>query len=120
MTITEIGCQVVKAGVDIMDETTHEGKILMKTWKTATSEKTGPYRIYWGMEVENPTNLWCFFDFESLAHHQKFLKECVPSSFGNPVDVDHRLTGTNQIWRSSHRRLRSDPRPGWGRIHQPY
>lgn len=84
MTITEIGCHTVKPGVNIMDETTHEGKILIDTWKTATREKTGPYRIYWGMEVENPANLWCFFDFESLAHHQKFRKEYVPSSSGKP------------------------------------
>lgn len=68
---------VVKPGVDVMDETTPGGKIVTAAWKGVTSEKTGPFRVYWGMEVENPENFWSFFDFESVEEHKKFAKEYV-------------------------------------------
>lgn len=77
MPVTEIGCHGVKPGVDFMAESTHEGQILTAAWKAATSEKTGPYNLYWGMEVENPSNFWGFFDFDSVEDHEKFAKEFV-------------------------------------------
>lgn len=69
----------MKAGLDVMDESTPEGKIVTAAWKGVTSEKTGPFRVYWGMEVENPQNFWGFFDFESVEEHKKFAKEYVLS-----------------------------------------
>ncbi|KAJ4393401.1 hypothetical protein N0V93_002611 [Gnomoniopsis smithogilvyi] len=75
MAVTEFGPMVVKPGLDVMDESTPEGKIVHSAWKGVTSEKTGPFRVYWGMEVESPENLWSFFDFESVEEHKKFAKE---------------------------------------------
>ncbi|KUI70035.1 hypothetical protein VM1G_05291 [Cytospora mali] len=75
MAVTEVGCMTVKPGVDVMDENAPGGKILVTAWKQATSQPTGPYRIYWGLEVENPTNIWSFFDFASVEEHEKFAKE---------------------------------------------
>lgn len=77
MPVTEFGPMVVKPGVDVMDETTPAGKIVTSAWKGVTSEKTGPFRVYWGMEVENHENLWSFFDFESVEEHKKFAEEYV-------------------------------------------
>lgn len=69
---------VVKPDVDIMDENSPGGQIITKAWKAVTSEPTGPYTVYWGLEVENPTYSWGFFDFESVEEHQKFAKEYDP------------------------------------------
>lgn len=77
MPVTEFGPMVVKPGLDVMDESTPEGKIVTTAWKGVTSEKTGPFRVYWGMEVENPENFWSFFDFESVEEHKRFAKEYV-------------------------------------------
>lgn len=80
MPITEIGFHSLKPGVaDVMDETTKEGKILTTAWKAVTNEKTGPYCIYWGVEVENPSNFWALFDFASVEEHEKFAEEYVLS-----------------------------------------
>ncbi|KAI3401966.1 hypothetical protein diail_3940, partial [Diaporthe ilicicola] len=48
---------------------------LLSIWKGVTSYPTGPYRVFWGTEVENPSNLWGFFDFASVEEHEKFAKE---------------------------------------------
>lgn len=60
-----------------MDDSTPEGQILLKIWKGVTSQPTGPYRVFWGTEVENPANLWGFFDFASVEEHEKFAEESV-------------------------------------------
>lgn len=75
MVVTEAGCSIVKPGIDVMDESTPEGQILLSIWKGVTSQPTGPYRVFWGTEVENPANLWGFFDFASVEEHEKFAKE---------------------------------------------
>lgn len=58
MPVTEVGCMVVKPDVDLTDEHSPGAQILARAWTAATSEPTGPYRLYWGLEVENPCNLW--------------------------------------------------------------
>lgn len=78
MAVTEAGCSIVKPGIDVMDDSTPEGQILLSIWKGVTSQPTGPYRVFWGTEVENPANLWGFFDFASVEEHEKFAKEYVP------------------------------------------
>ncbi|ROW01351.1 hypothetical protein VMCG_05888 [Cytospora schulzeri] len=83
MAITEIGCVVLKPGVDVIDESTPGSNILVTAWKKITSQPTGPFRIYWGLEVENPSNLWSFFDFASVEEHQQFGKE-----FGGDIVKD--------------------------------
>ncbi|ROW03283.1 hypothetical protein VSDG_01508 [Cytospora chrysosperma] len=83
MAITEIGCMVMAPGVDVTDESTPGGKTLVTAWKKITSQPTGPFRIYWGSEVENPSSLWSFFDFASVEEHQKFRKD-----FGEDIVKD--------------------------------
>lgn len=77
MPVTEIGRMTVRPGVDVMDETTREGQVVTKAWKAVVSEKTGPYRMSWGLEVENPANFWAFFDWASVEDHERFANECV-------------------------------------------
>ncbi|KAH8902601.1 hypothetical protein BR93DRAFT_953726 [Coniochaeta sp. PMI_546] len=84
MPVTEVGCMVVKEGVDVIDETTPGGKILATAHKKITSEPTGPFRIYWGLEVEDPKHLWSFFDFTSVEEHARFAKD-----FGEDIVKDH-------------------------------
>lgn len=79
MPVTDVGYMIVKPGVDVMDETSPGGQILTKAWNTVTSEKTGPYTVYWGVEVENPSNFWGFFDFDSVEQHMEFGKEYGPA-----------------------------------------
>lgn len=75
MGVTKITCMATRPGVDVTDESTPGGKILATAWKNITSQPTGPFRIYWGLEVENPAMLWSFFDFDSVEEHQQFGKE---------------------------------------------
>lgn len=75
MAVTEIGCMTIKPGVDVTDENTPAGKIIVDAWKGITSEPTGPFRVYGGLEVENPINHWGFFDFASVEEHEKFAKK---------------------------------------------
>jgi hypothetical protein len=74
MTVTEIGCMGVKPDHNIMDETTKEGRILVGAWKAVTAAPGGPHRVYWGLEVEDPSKVWAFFDFDSVEDHEKFAK----------------------------------------------
>jgi hypothetical protein len=74
MSITEIGCMGVKPNLNIMDETTPEGQILPGAWNTVTTAPGGPHRVYWGLEIEDPSKLWAFFDWDSVEDHEKFAK----------------------------------------------
>lgn len=72
--ITELTCMGVKPGLDIMDETTDEGKILKKAWDAVIAGPGGPQRVFWGLEIENPLNIWVFFDWHSVEEHRKFAE----------------------------------------------
>lgn len=75
MPVTELGSHTLKPGVDIMDETNPGGKIIFDAWKAVVDQPTGPWRVYWGVEEENPRTAWGFFDFASVEEHQKFAQE---------------------------------------------
>ncbi|KFY24308.1 hypothetical protein V493_05329 [Pseudogymnoascus sp. VKM F-4281 (FW-2241)] len=74
MGVTEICCMGVKPGLNIMDETIDEGQVLTGAWKAVTSAPGGPHRVYWGLEVEDPSKLWAFFDWDSVEDHDKFAR----------------------------------------------
>ncbi|KFY81249.1 hypothetical protein V500_11590 [Pseudogymnoascus sp. VKM F-4518 (FW-2643)] len=74
MAVTEIGRMGVKPGLNIMDETTQEGQVLTEAWKAVTSAPGGPHRVYWGLEVEDPSKLWAFLDWDSVEDHENFAK----------------------------------------------
>ena len=75
MSVTEVGCMGVKPGLSVMDPSTPEGQILTGAWKTVTTKPGGPSRVYWGLETENPSNLWAFFDWVSVEQHKTFAEE---------------------------------------------
>jgi hypothetical protein len=77
MAVTEIGFMGVRPNLDVMDDSTHEGQILSKAWNAVTTAAGGPHRVHWGLEVENPSTIWAFFDWESLEQHEKFAKSWV-------------------------------------------
>ena len=72
MPVTEIGCMGVKPGLNIMDETTREGQIMAGAYKAVAAAPGGPHQVYWGLEVENPSNVWALFDWDSVEDHAKF------------------------------------------------
>ncbi len=74
MPVTEIACVGVKPGFDIMDESTGEGKVLIAAWNTVAAAPGGPHRVYWGLQVEDPSKLWAFFDWDSVEDHEKFIQ----------------------------------------------
>lgn len=75
MLITEVGLMGVKPNLDVMNDETEEGKILTGVYKFVTSTPGGPSRVYWGLEVKNPLNLWAWFDWDSVEQHEKFAKK---------------------------------------------
>lgn len=74
MTVTELGCMGVKPGLDIMDPSKPEGRILPDAWRTVTTKPGGPSRVCWGLEHEDPSRVWAFFDWESVEQHHNFIK----------------------------------------------
>ncbi|PSR77019.1 hypothetical protein BD289DRAFT_161380 [Coniella lustricola] len=75
MPVTEIGGMRVRAGLDVQDDATPEAQIVRRAYEGITREPTGPYRIYWGLEIERPEYFWGLYDFASVEDHQKFAKE---------------------------------------------
>ncbi|KAF2661832.1 hypothetical protein K491DRAFT_773790 [Lophiostoma macrostomum CBS 122681] len=75
MAIIEIGRMGVKPNHNVMDESTPEGKILRDTWERIIEQPTGPHRLFWGLEDEEPLRIWGIFEWDSVEHHQKFARE---------------------------------------------
>ena len=75
MAVTEFGRMGVKPNHQVMNENTPEGKILKDTYEGIAKMPTGPYRLYWGLEIEDTSKLWGFMDWDNVEHHEKFVKE---------------------------------------------
>ncbi|KAF4989947.1 hypothetical protein FGRMN_8789 [Fusarium graminum] len=95
MTVTEVGCMVVKPGLDIMNNSTPESQILTRIWNTILSKPGGPQSVCWGLESVDPSKIWAFFDFESIEQHKRYgadaikdiAKICTRSEFTKHVKV---------------------------------
>ncbi|RAH64214.1 uncharacterized protein BO66DRAFT_361475 [Aspergillus aculeatinus CBS 121060] len=74
MRVTEIGCMGVKPSLDVMDDDTPEGQILSNLYNYVVAAPGGPLCVYWGLEAEDPSYLWAFFDWDSLEAHHNFAK----------------------------------------------
>ncbi|RAK81297.1 uncharacterized protein BO72DRAFT_524717 [Aspergillus fijiensis CBS 313.89] len=72
MCVTEIGVMGVKPCLDVMNDDTPEGRILSKLYNYVVAAPGGPLRVYWGLEAEDPSYLWAFFDWDSLEAHHNF------------------------------------------------
>lgn len=77
MRVTEIGPMGVKPETisTIMDPSSEAGEVLYKDYTGVTSHPAGPYRAYYGLESEDPSVLWAFFDFDSIEHHTSFAQK---------------------------------------------
>lgn len=89
MTITEVGCMGVKPGLDIMDESKPEGRVLPEAYDIVVTKPGGPSRAAWGLEDEDPSRVWAFFDWESVEQHKDFIKTLVPASQKCRVIADY-------------------------------
>lgn len=74
MNVVEFGLMGVKPSHSIMDPTTKEGQVLKKAWDAVTAAQGGPYWAFGGVETDDTSRLWGFFEFDSLAHHEEFAK----------------------------------------------
>ncbi|KAK1585945.1 uncharacterized protein LY79DRAFT_704509 [Colletotrichum navitas] len=74
MSVTEIGCCGIKPGLNIMDESTPEGKIYMGIYRKLNAAPGGPHRIYLSVDLDEPSKVYSFFDWDSLEQHEKFAK----------------------------------------------
>ncbi|KAF6819241.1 hypothetical protein CPLU01_13090 [Colletotrichum plurivorum] len=72
MTVIEIGCMGVRPGLDVMNDNTPEGKVLPTAYNTVTVTPGGPYNAFWGLQLEDPTRVWTFFEFDSVEAHMEF------------------------------------------------
>ncbi|KAJ4141763.1 hypothetical protein NW768_000980 [Fusarium equiseti] len=72
MVVQELGAMGVKPGLDIMDATTPEGKILYQAWQTCLDKTAGPSRVFYGLEEDNPLKIWGFFDWDTVQQHEEF------------------------------------------------
>ncbi|OHF01938.1 hypothetical protein CORC01_02816 [Colletotrichum orchidophilum] len=75
MIVTELGPMGVKPGLDIMDESTPEGQIFLGVYRKIIAAPGAPHRLYLGLELEDPSLVWGFFDWDSVEDHKKFAKE---------------------------------------------
>ncbi|OOQ81523.1 hypothetical protein PEBR_42669 [Penicillium brasilianum] len=74
MAVTEVGCMGVKPSFDVTNDATAEGQILTKLYNYVITAPGGPNRVYWGLEAEDPTYLWGFFDWNSIEDHENFAR----------------------------------------------
>lgn len=66
--VVEVGFMGVKTGK------TSDGKILINAWEAIIKAPGGPQRIFWGLEVEDSSKIWAWFDWNSLEEHNEFAK----------------------------------------------
>ncbi|KAF4966743.1 hypothetical protein FSARC_5608 [Fusarium sarcochroum] len=74
MTITQVACVGVNPGINIINPGTPEGRILAGIWRNVTTMVGGPQRVFWGLEVLNPSRIWIFVDWESIEKSENFTK----------------------------------------------
>lgn len=75
MTIIELGRMGVKPDHKIMDESTPEGKVLPTAYNAVTALPGGPQNAHWGLEVEDESKVWGFFEWNSIEEHETFAKK---------------------------------------------
>lgn len=72
MAVSEIARVAVKPGINIINPETPDGRILASILGGATTLVGGPRKVFWGLEVLNPSMLWILFDWESVEQQQDF------------------------------------------------
>ena len=70
-TVTEFSYFATKPGLDLFDENQPEYQALVNAADTALSQP-GAQRVYYGLEVENPSNVWLFLDWDRMEDHMNY------------------------------------------------
>ena len=71
--VTEIAYIPLKAGQNPADANSPAG-LLLQDILNAILDQEGARRAYWSLEVENPSALRVFIDWDSVDHHTKFAE----------------------------------------------
>ncbi|CAM1509556.1 Fc.00g032950.m01.CDS01 [Cosmosporella sp. VM-42] len=71
--VTEFSYFAAKAGVDLSDKSQPAYQALLLAVDTALSQP-GAQRVYYGLEVENPSNVWLFLDWDRMEDHMNYRK----------------------------------------------
>jgi hypothetical protein len=74
MSVIEFGFMGIKSSRDVMNPSTPEGQMLHDAWTAVTTAPGGPARTHWGVELEDTSKIWAFFDWDSLSQHAAFAK----------------------------------------------
>lgn len=77
---TELATIPLASGAAIEDPNSPAGKVWQSTLDTV-SQQDGYQRIYYGREVENPSVLQLFIDWDSFEHHKKFIASPIYGPF---------------------------------------
>jgi hypothetical protein len=75
MPVMEFAYMDVKPNLDVMNDSTREGQVLTGAWNTVTTAPGGPKRVYWGLEIEEPSRVWGFLEWDSIEQHEEFAKK---------------------------------------------
>jgi hypothetical protein len=70
--VTEFSYVTLNEGVNVFDDST-AAKTYQNVLETALKQP-GARRVYTGVEVENPSTLWLFLDWETLEDHENYPK----------------------------------------------
>ncbi|KAM6520180.1 hypothetical protein FALCPG4_013733 [Fusarium falciforme] len=71
--VTQFSHLTLNEGVNAFDESTDAAKAISKVLDS-TLKQPGARRVYTGVEIENPSTLWLFIDWETLEHHNTYRK----------------------------------------------
>ncbi|KAK7426537.1 hypothetical protein QQZ08_006996 [Neonectria magnoliae] len=74
--VTEFSYLTVNEGANAFDDSTEAGKALANALDTVLKQP-GARRVYTGLEIENPANLWLFLDWDTIEHHLNYRKSDV-------------------------------------------
>ncbi|KAI5456723.1 hypothetical protein BGZ63DRAFT_87966 [Mariannaea sp. PMI_226] len=69
--VTEFACYAIRPGFNVLDETTNEGQTIARIIDSVLNQP-GAHRVYYGMEVEDPSHMWLFLDWDSRDDHDKY------------------------------------------------
>ncbi len=70
---TEFATLPLKAGLNISDPNTAGGSVFQLLLTTILNQP-GAQRVYWGLQIENPSELELFIDWDSYEAHKSFRK----------------------------------------------
>jgi len=80
MPVTEIAICPLKAGAAIGDPDSHEASVLNNVLESLRATD-GVQQLHFGTQMEDPTNLVILQDWETVEHHQGFMKSEVYGPF---------------------------------------